>query len=72
MNKVLVAKHSYGRLKIVLFNCKSKLIIENFVSIANNVAFLLNADHFTTHIYQKEECRFIKQKGIRRVIRANC
>lgn len=43
-------KHSYGELNIVSFNQNSKLYIGNYVSIAQNVTFLLDADHYTNHI----------------------
>lgn len=38
---VQVGKASYSELNIVTFNNKTKLIIENYVPIAENVAFLL-------------------------------
>lgn len=50
LDKVSIGKHSYGELRTVSFNWDSKLIIGNYVSIAQNVTFLLNADHYTSHI----------------------
>lgn len=50
MDKVIVGKYSYGELRTVSFNWNSKLIIGNYVSIAQNVYFLLNVEHYTSHI----------------------
>lgn len=47
---VVTGKHSYGDLNIVSFNVKSKIYIGNYVSIAQNVTFLIDADHFVNHI----------------------
>lgn len=44
---VSVGKASYGELKVISFNDKSKVIIGNYVSIAQEVTFLLDADHRT-------------------------
>lgn len=47
---VQTGKYSYGELNLVSFNWNSKLVIGNYVSIAQNVTFLLDADHYTTNI----------------------
>ena len=49
-NNVMVGKHSYGELRIVSFGWNSKLIIGNYVSIAQDVIFLMDAEHYTNHI----------------------
>ena len=41
---------SYGELNVVTFGEKSKLHIGNYVSIAQNVTFLLDVEHCTNHI----------------------
>lgn len=46
---VVVGRCSYGYLN-VLENGKSKLTIGCYCSIAPNVCFILNADHYTNHI----------------------
>ena len=43
-------KYSYGELNIVSFNNNCKLKIGNFVSIAQNVYFLLSVEHHLDHI----------------------
>ena len=48
--RVSVGKHSYGELNVVDFGGTSKLIIRKYVSIAQNVTFILNAEHYTDHI----------------------
>lgn len=47
---VHIGKYSYGELNVVSFNNKSNLYIGNFVSIAQNVSFLLDADHYISTI----------------------
>ena len=42
--------NAYGELNIVSFNWKSKVYIGNYVSIAQRVTFLIDADHYTDHI----------------------
>ncbi len=44
-NLVEVGNNSYGELNIVTFNDKSKLKIGNYVSIAQQVSFLLDVEH---------------------------
>lgn len=45
-----VGNYSYGELNVVSLNNKSHLRIGNFVSIAQNVVFMLDVEHFTNHI----------------------
>jgi virginiamycin A acetyltransferase len=47
---VTVGKYSYGELNVISFNNKSKLKIGNLCSIAQNVKFILDADHRTETI----------------------
>ena len=49
-NHVSLGKGSYGELNVVDFGGSNKLIIKNYVSIAQHVTFILNADHYTSHI----------------------
>ena len=48
-NLVEVGNASYGELNIISFASKTKLIIGNFVSIAQEVAFILDAEHYIKH-----------------------
>lgn len=48
--KVEIGTGSYGELYVVDFGGGCKLIIKNCVSIAQDVTFILNADHYTNHI----------------------
>lgn len=48
--RVEIGKGSYGELNVVDFGGDCKLYINNFVSIAQHVTFILNADHYTTNI----------------------
>lgn len=47
---VELGKGTYGELNIVDFGGDSRLILKNYISIAQNVTFLLNAEHYTNHI----------------------
>lgn len=47
---VEIGSASYGELNIVTFADKCKLHIGNFVSIAQNVTFILDAEHYVNHI----------------------
>lgn len=47
---VYIGEKSYGELNVIDFGGKNKLIINNFVSIAQKVSFVLNAEHYATHI----------------------
>lgn len=49
-NHVSIGKGTYGELNVVDYGGTSRLIIKNYVSIAQNVYFLLNAEHYTNHI----------------------
>ena len=49
-NHVDIGHGSYGELNIVDFGGDNNLVIRNFVSIAQNVTFLLNAEHYTDRI----------------------
>ena len=49
-NHVEVGTGSYGELNIVDFGGDCRLLIKNYVSIAQHVTFILNADHYTNHI----------------------
>jgi len=50
VNSVSVEDYSYGELNVISFDNKSKLIIGKFVSIAQNVTFLLDVEHYTNHL----------------------
>lgn len=50
MTSVTVGNFTYGRLNVVCFNKKNSLIIGNFVSLADDVTFVLDADHYMNHI----------------------
>jgi len=50
LNCCTVGKNTYGPLCISNWNNKYKLIIGNYCSIAPNVTFLLDADHYVNHI----------------------
>ena len=43
---VSVGNYSYGELNVITFNNKSKLKIGNYVSIAQDVKFLLDVEHY--------------------------
>lgn len=47
---VEVGNYSYGELNVVDFGSDNKLSIGNFVSIAQHVTFMLNAEHHTNYI----------------------
>lgn len=49
-NSVVVGKMTYGELRVVSFNNSAKLIIGNYVSIAEHVTFLLDVEHYTNNI----------------------
>ena len=49
-DNVSVGKYSYGELNIVDFGDSHKLSIGNYVSIAQNVTFLLNGEHYVDQI----------------------
>lgn len=47
---VKVGRESYGELNIITFSNKTKLHIGQFVSIAQEVVFILDAEHYIDHI----------------------
>lgn len=47
---VTVGKATYGCIDILAFTDDSKLYIGNYCSIANDVRFILSADHYIDHI----------------------
>lgn len=47
---VEVGRYSYGELNVVTFDSKTKLRIGSFVSIAQQVAFLLDVEHYIDHL----------------------
>lgn len=57
INKIVVGNHSYGNINVMSYNHKTEnLIIGNFVSIADNVSFILGGNHnvncFSTYPYK--------------------
>lgn len=50
MDLVTVGKASYGELNVVSFGITTKLIIGNYVSIAQQVTFLLDVEHYLSHV----------------------
>lgn len=50
MECVSIGNYSYGELNIVTFSNSTKLYIGNYVSIAQDVYFLLDVEHYTNHI----------------------
>lgn len=49
-SKVSVGKGTYGELNIVNFGDTHSLILKNYISIAQNVTFILDAEHYWNHI----------------------
>lgn len=47
---VEVGRYSYGELNVVTFDFKTKLKIGSFVSIAQQVTFLLDVEHYIDHL----------------------
>lgn len=47
---VAIGNGFYEELNVVDFGGENKLIINNYVSIAQHVSFILNAGHYTNHI----------------------
>jgi len=47
---VSVGEKTYGCINVLNYSDKEKLKIGNFCSIAQNVLFILNADHYVNHI----------------------
>lgn len=50
LDLVSVGRDSYGKLNVVSFGNKHRLRIGDFVSIAQNVTFLLDVEHYIDHI----------------------
>jgi acetyltransferase-like isoleucine patch superfamily enzyme len=50
MNAISVGKFTYGGIKVLNYNTTSSLVIRNYCSIAQNVVFILDADHYVNHI----------------------
>lgn len=50
IESVSVGKNTYGRLRIISFNDSHKLSIGNFVSMADDITFLLDSDHYLNHV----------------------
>lgn len=50
INSVKVGNYSYGELNVVSYDNQTKLAIGNFVSIAQNVFFMLDVEHNTNHL----------------------
>jgi len=50
VDSVFVGRETYGNLIVDNYNDKYKLYIGNYCSIATNVMFILDADHYTKHI----------------------
>lgn len=50
IERLKAKKASYGEINVVTFNNKTDVIIGNFVSIAQNVCFLLDVEHYLNHI----------------------
>lgn len=48
--RIKVGKASYGEIKIVAFNTVSKIVIGDYCSLAQDVKFILDADHNTKTI----------------------
>lgn len=64
-NSVSVGKCSYGELNVVTYGDTAKLSIGSFVSISENVTFLLDVEHYTDRVStypfrvkMLQECRF--------------
>lgn len=47
---VKIGNGSYGELNVIDFGGDNNLIIKNYVSIAQNVTFILNGEHYTDRI----------------------
>ena len=47
---ISVGKKSYGMINVQSWNSNTKLLIGNYCSIAPNVVFMLDVEHYTDHI----------------------
>lgn len=50
MDVVVVGNQSYGEINVITFSDKHQLIIGDYVSIAQNVTFVLDAEHYMSNI----------------------
>ena len=50
ISKVQVGKYTYGALHVLNWGEKERLVIGSYCSIAQEVMFILNADHYTDHV----------------------
>lgn len=50
IDSVIIGDYSYGEINLIAFNTVHKLIIGKFVSIANDVMFILDAEHYTNKL----------------------
>ena len=50
IDKITIAKHTYGYINVICYNNDSTLTIGNFCSIAEDVTFILDADHYINNI----------------------
>lgn len=50
LSLVKVGKYSYGAINVVVLAKSNYIIIGHYVSIAPNVTFILNAEHYVNHI----------------------
>lgn len=50
LNSVSVGKETYGAIRVLNWGTKERLQIGDYCSIAQEVVFILNADHFTNHL----------------------
>ena len=50
LDNVVPGKYSYGDLRVLCDESKYKLYIGNYVSIAPEVVFLLNSEHYPNHV----------------------
>lgn len=71
INRVTVGNRTYGRLNVVMYDMDSELDIGHYVSIADNVTFILGSEHYLNHISTfpfrvlvlKEDCSEAYGKG---------
>lgn len=47
---VEIGSYSYGELNVITFGNRTKLKIGRYVSIAQNVVFMLDVEHYTNHL----------------------
>lgn len=49
-SRVKVGNGFYGKLNVIDFGNEHRLVIKNYASIAQNVTFILDVEHYTDHI----------------------